>query len=98
MLIETNTDGNTMTMKLEGWLDVTASPVLEDAVEKMPPEITKLVLDCSKLEYISSSGLRTFLAAHKKMSGKDGMVLTGVNNDVRDVLELTGFLKRLNVQ
>ncbi len=98
MNIETNRDGNTMTMKIEGWLDTTASPLLEEAVENMPPEITQLILDCSKLEYISSSGLRMFLAAHKKMSGKDGLVLTGVNSDVRDVLEMTGFLTRLNVQ
>jgi len=98
MTIETNQDGGTMTMKLEGWLDAAASPILEEAVEHMPPEITQLTLDCSKLEYISSSGLRMFLAAHKKMSAKNGMVLTGVNSDIRDVLDMTGFLTRLNVQ
>lgn len=85
-------------MKIEGWLDATASPLLDEAVQNMPPEISRLILDCSKLEYISSSGLRMFLSAHKKMSGKDGLVLTGVNSDIRDVLEMTGFLTRLNVQ
>lgn len=98
MNIQTNQNGNTMTMELEGWLDVASSPLLEDAIGKIPSEITKLILDCSKLEYISSSGLRTFLTAHKKMSVKDGLVLTGVNSDVRDVLDMSGFLKRLNVQ
>jgi len=98
MNIETNQDGSTMTMKIEGWLDTTAAPVLEEAVENMPPEISRLILDCSKLEYISSSGLRMFLAAHKKMSKKDGLVLTDVNSDIRNVLEMTGFLTRLNVQ
>jgi len=98
MNIQTNRDGSTMTMKIEGWLDTTAAPVLKDAMENMPPEITKLIFDCSKLEYISSSGLRMFLAAHKKMSGKDGLVLTGINSDIKDVLEMTGFLTRLNVQ
>jgi len=98
MKIETSRDGNTMTMKLEGWLDTTAAPLLGEAVESMPPEITRLTLDCGQLEYISSSGLRMFLAAHKKMSGKEGLVLTGVNSDVRDVLEMTGFLSRLDVR
>lgn len=98
MNIETKRDGNTMNMRIEGWLDVMASPVLEQEIEKLPPEITKLVLDCSKLEYVSSSGLRVFLEAHKKMSGKDGLVLTGVKNDVRDILDISGFLQRLNVR
>jgi len=97
MNFEKNRNGNTMTMKLDGWLDVTASPVLEGAIENMPSEITKLILDCSKLEYISSLGLRIILSAHKKMSGKDGLVLTGVNNDVKDALKMSGFLTRLNV-
>lgn len=64
----------------------------------MPPEISKLILDCSELEYISSSGLRMFLAAHRKMSGKDGLEITGVNSDIRNVLEMTDFLTRLNVK
>lgn len=98
MKIETNRDGNTMTMALEGWLDTTAAPLLEEALGAMEPEITQLILDCSKLEYISSSGLRMFLIAHKKMIGKDGLVITGVNSDVRDVLEMTGFLSRLDVR
>ncbi len=98
MKIETNQNGSIMTMELEGWLDTTAAPLLGEAVEAMPPEVTQLILDCSKLEYISSSGLRMFLSAHKKMSKKDGLVLTGVNRDVRDVLEMTGFLSRLDVR
>jgi len=98
MNIETNRDGSTLTMELEGWLDTAASPSLAEAVENMPPEITQLILDCRKLEYISSSGLRVFLAAHKKMCGKDGLVLTNVNSEVRNVLEMTGFLTQLDVR
>lgn len=98
MNIVTNRDGNTMMMRVEGWLDTMSSPLLGEAVENMPPEITRLILDCGKLEYISSSGLRVFLAAYKKMSGKDGLVLTDVNRDVRDVLELTGLLEHLDVR
>jgi len=98
MNIETNQEGSIMTLKLEGRLDTSASPLLEEAVKNMPPEVTQLVLDCSKLEYISSSGLRMFLAAHKKMSKKDGLVLTDVNSDVRDILEVTGFLTYLDVR
>ena len=96
--IESNQDGNTVTMRLEGWLDVMASPLLEQAIDRLPPDVTKLIIDCSELDYVSSSGLRAFLLAHKKMSGKEGLVLKGVNDDVRDILDISGFLKRLNVQ
>lgn len=98
MKIETNRDGSTMKMKIAGWLDATAAPVLGEAIDNIPPEISKLILDCSELEYISSSGLRMFLTAHKKMSGKDGLEITGLNSDIKNVLDMTGFLTRLNVQ
>lgn len=96
--IESNQDGNTVTMRLEGWLDVMASPLLEQAIDRLSPDVTKLIIDCSELDYVSSSGLRAFLLAHKKMSGKEGLVLKGVNDDVRDILDISGFLKHLNVQ
>ncbi len=58
----------------------------------------RLVLDFSKLEYISSAGLRVLLAAHKTMSGKGGMKIIHANEIVREVFDVTGFSDILTVE
>jgi anti-sigma B factor antagonist len=49
------------------------------------------VLDFKNVNYVSSAGLRVLLSLHKKMSAKDGMKLTDVNDAINDVFEVTGF-------
>ena len=56
------------------------------------------MLDFSKLEYISSAGLRVLLSAHKAMSSKGGMKVTNVNEIVREVFEVTGFADILTIE
>ena len=46
-------------------------------------------VDCSRLEYISSAGLRVLLIMHKACTG--GVSLHGENESVREILEQTGF-------
>ncbi|MGN1329685.1 MAG: STAS domain-containing protein [Eubacterium sp.] len=56
-----------LTLALAGRLDTTTAPRLEKAVFEQHDDVSALELDCAKLEYISSAGLRVFLAAKKKM-------------------------------
>ena len=56
---------------------------------------TDLILDFAELEYISSSGLRQIVAAHKKMNGE--LTIRSVSPDVMTVLHMAGFDKRLNI-
>ena len=76
---------------LEGRLDTTTAPELEKALKDDLGSIDALTLDFSKLEYISSAGLRVLLSAHKAMSGKGGMKVTNVSELVREVFDVTGF-------
>ena len=57
-----------------------------------------LVLDFSKLDYISSAGLRVLLSAHKAMITKGGMKVTHVNEIVQEVFEVTGFTDVLTIE
>ena len=67
-----------------------------------PPELTddadSLCLDFSKLDYISSAGLRVLLSAHKLMSAKGGLKVTNVNEIVQEVFEVTGFADILTIE
>lgn len=95
MKINTKKDGQKMTFELEGWLDTQAAPQLEEELDKLGEDVTELNFDCSALEYISSSGLRQLVAAHKKMKG--AFTISNVSAEIMDVLNMTGMSKRLNI-
>ena len=53
--------------------------------------LTNLILDFKEVNYISSAGLRVLLTAQKKMNVQGSMELINVNEEVMDILEMTGF-------
>ena len=77
----------------EGRLDTAAAPQTEkDLAPLANCDGKNIVLDCSALEYISSSGLRLFLSVLKNAKPKGSHVyITGMNNDIRNVFSMTGF-------
>lgn len=98
MTITENRNGDSLIIALEGRLDTSTAPELEAALQKVLPGIDELVFDFSKLEYVSSAGLRVMLSAHKAMSGKKGMTIRGVNEMIQEVFEVTGFADILNIE
>ena len=57
-----------------------------------------IVLDCSELEYISSSGLRLFLSLRKESAAKGGKLqVSSINNDIRQVFMMTGFISLFEI-
>ena len=51
-----------------------------------------------KLQYVSSAGLRVLLAAQKIMNKQGEMLLTGVNEVVMEIFEITGFVDILTIE
>ena len=79
---------------LAGELDTASAAETEAALKPLFDSTGKdLVLDCSNLEYIASSGIRILVNLLKTAKAKgDRVVLKNVNEVIRDVLELTGFV------
>ena len=98
MKINKSLEGNTLTLALEGRLDTTTAPELEQVLKAELDRVDALVLDFSGLEYISSTGLRVLLSAHKAMAKKGGMKVTHVSEMVMEVFEVTGFSDILNLE
>ena len=98
MTIEKKQNGTELTLALTGRLDTMTSPELEAELNASLPAAETLVFDFTKLEYISSAGLRVLLSAHKIMSRKGGMTVTHVNEIVREVFDVTGFADILDIQ
>ena len=98
MTIEKNANGAVVTLKIIGRLDTSTAPALEAAIDDCIAGVQELVLDCSALEYVSSAGLRVILKAQKQMNVQGDMKLTGVNETVMEVFDITGFADVLNIE
>ena len=98
MKITKNLNGTTLTVALEGRLDTTTAPELEQALKEIMDGATELTMDFSKLDYISSAGLRVLLSAHKNMMKKGGMKVVNVNEVVNEVFDVTGFADILTIE
>ena len=98
MTINKTQNGSALTIALEGRLDTMTAPALEAEIKQSLAGVDSLELDFSKLEYISSAGLRVLLSTHKALSGKGGMKVTHVNDIVQEVFEVTGFSDILDIE
>ena len=83
-----------ITATLAGELDTASAPEVEKALAPLLNSNGKeIIIDCTDLEYISSSGLRVLLSILKQAKSVGSrVVLKNVNEVIRDVLELTGFV------
>lgn len=98
MTITYHENGETLSVSIDGRLDTTTAPELSSFFNEHLGHTAKVVLDLTKLTYISSAGLRVLLSAHKKMSGIGTFTLTNVSDAVMEVFALTGFADILNIQ
>ena len=91
-------EGSKATFALSGRLDTTTAPQLEKEIKGSLDGITELILELSKLDYISSAGLRVLLSAQKIMNKQGEMVVRGANETVMEIFEVTGFSDILTIE
>ena len=91
MEITITEEGNQIIATFDGRLDTVAAQQISETIEPLMQNADKtLVLDCEKMPFISSSGLRIFIKLRKETVAKGGkMVLRKVNNDVMQVFKMT---------
>ena len=92
-------NGNPVVVHLQGRLDTAAaSEVTPDFLTLSDQANQHIILDCSELAYISSSGLRLFLSLRKASAAKGGMLqVRNINNDIRQVFMMTGFISLFEI-
>ena len=98
MTITKKTEGNALTITLEGRLDTSTAPELEAELGASLDGVTDLTLDLEQLLYLSSAGLRVILGAQKRMNKQGTMTVVHVANAIMEVFEITGFVDILNIQ
>ncbi len=98
MTITKTANQNALNIKLEGRLETTTAPELEAVIKNELGGINDLTFDFSALDYISSAGLRVLLTAQKLMNSQGTMKITGTNEIVREVFDITGFSDILTIE
>ena len=91
-IIWNNRSDGASVASLIGRLDSVSAQTFEQQAAQLPESTRHLILDLAKLDYISSVGLRSMLAAAKKIQGAGGsMSLCGLQGLVKDILECSNF-------
>lgn len=96
-IIKTKNESS-LDIALVGRLDTTTAPELEASIKESIDGVDAFSLDFAKLDYISSAGLRVLLAAQKIMNKQGKMVVKNVNDDIKEVFEITGFSDILTIE
>ncbi len=90
-------DEGKLSISLEGRLDTTTAPELEEVLKGSLDGVSELIIDMGSLGYLSSAGLRVLLSAQKTMNKQGSMKVTNVNETIMEIFEVTGFADILTI-
>lgn len=93
-------EGNNLIARFSGRLDTAAAvQTAQDVKTLMEAQNAVIILDCTDLDYISSSGLRIFLSVRKEAAAHGSKVIVrSINDDIRQVFMMTGFISLFEIQ
>ena len=100
MEVKITRENGEVTARLIGRMDTPASQEIAPQMNALTEEASgTIILECSELSYISSSGLRIFITLRKAAAAKGGKIIVrNISNDIRSVFMMTGFLNLFEIQ
>lgn len=99
MTVTKQKEGSTLTVGVEGRLDTLTAPELEAEIKTDIDDVTDIIFDFGKLEYISSAGLRVLMFAMKTTKAKNGsMVVRNVSDYIKGIFKVSGIGDILKIE
>jgi anti-sigma B factor antagonist len=100
MNIEIKEQNGGYTAEMIGRLDTPAAVQAAKDIQPLMEQAGKVItLDCTKLDYISSSGLRLFLGLRKETAAKGGkVIIENINDEIKKVFMMTGFYNLFEIK
>jgi anti-sigma B factor antagonist len=93
MVVSITDSENVSTIVLEGSIDGKTAPEVRQQINPVLQKARSIIVDMSRVDYLSSAGLRLLLMLYRESAAKNGrIVLVGVSPDIQDVMSHTGFL------
>jgi len=98
MQIEAVNQDGAVVVKVSGCLDTTSVGEFRQVVDGIPAGVKKVTFDFAGVEFIASSALRVMVTLGKRLCAEDGAIeVSGANEVVRDVFEMTGLVEVFKV-
>ncbi|MFN0214181.1 MAG: STAS domain-containing protein [Saprospiraceae bacterium] len=93
MKISQSQKDNIVVLALEGRLDTLTSSTLQESLDGLINSGQhQILIDCTELQFISSSGLRVLLTAAKQLNSLQGkFALCALKDRIREVFDIAGF-------
>ena len=100
MIFEVKENNEKVLATVSGRLDTPSAVSAQQEITPLLENADKeIILDCSNLEYISSSGLRLLLTIRKEAAAKGGNVIVkDINDDIKKVFMMTGFYNLFEIK
>ena len=100
MIFEVKENNEKVLATVSGRLDTPSAVSAQQEITPLLENADKeIILDCTELEYISSSGLRIFLSIRKEAAAHNSKVIVrNINADIRQVFMMTGFISLFEIQ
>ena len=100
MTFDIREENGIMAVNVSGRLDTPAAVKAQQEIVPLLENANKeIVLDCEKLDYISSSGLRLFLTIRKEAASKGGkVIIENINDEIKKVFMMTGFFNLFEIR
>jgi len=86
-------------VRLAGEIDAASAATVQQKVLPLSVPNCRIILDMSKVAYMSSAGLRMLLSVYRQISGNKGrVVLAGMSDELKETMSMTGFLGYFTVK
>ncbi len=86
-------------VEMAGELDAATAPVAQQQLLPLAKAGSRILLDMTNVEYMSSAGLRMLLSTYRQLSSNDGrIVLVGVSEEIQDTMSVTGFINFFTIR
>jgi anti-sigma B factor antagonist len=99
MEIQTKTVEHVTVVELTGELTAQTTGEVQEVVLSLAEPRTKIILDMSRVPFMSSAGLRMLLMLYRTIKGRGGEILIeGLSEDLQNTMSVTGFLDLFHYQ
>jgi len=99
MDISNNLHGDVLVMDFNGKLDTGTAPRVEAETVKQIESNKKIIINLQNTSFVSSAGLRVFLATAKRLAAAGGKLRVCHPNDVvKEILEISGFTTIIDIK
>lgn len=97
--IEEKIVGSILILRLEGRIDAVSSGILDKSLSGViEKQHDKIALDFTKVDYLSSAGMRLLLSTTKKLKAANGVLcLFSIHDDVMEIIKMAGFERILTI-